>query len=772
MGRLRSTGAVLLAVAAVAGLVAPVAGGTSAGVGDGEPSVSSALATPVSQANNSSVRHVDPDAASAEEDGDALRRWLADRMDKALIDCSQGVQVGDYDACNRTEGQYPEWVSMYAEVSGESGGSGGSGGSGNDTTAQSFENARENQTQLAENVRKFRRTHERYREARENGNTARARELARKLTRLSKPTSDNADALRRTYRQISANSSANFSEAIESVNRIDRNVTRTVSQVRNQSFVATTLIASADSEAASFTDPLAVSGVLSTENGTMLANERVQLVIGNRTVNTTTDEYGGFTVPYRPTWLPLGAREVRVRYVPANTSALLGSSATVPIALEQVRPTVTVTAQPTTVGYNETLTVSGSVSAESVPAPDVPVVVTIDGEPVNATWTGTEMVRTRNNSTVLTGPEGRFTLTTRLPAGVSPGEQRVEVTIPWRNRSLAGTNASAPLAVSRTATELDATGEQTAGREIRVTGQLRARDGTPIRGREVAIRVDGEMLGTATTTENGSFATVLLVPREKLSQGVGRPEALVTVAYDGSGTNLAPSRTTLDVPIRGLSVTDRWTVVLGAVTDALTGLVDDLPRNFGELSAAIATASPAAIVLTSALCVLFVGFLAAGVHWWWTRRSSSDPEESDADGEHDVVRPDEGTGAGTGADGAAEAGPSAGSSFSPADWLFAGRPDEAIQAGYATVRARLGDELGISPSRTHREFYDACREASIDGTRLAALRALVEAYERATFASESLSERVAGEVLDRLSVFSDDDSTDDGDADRNRSGDV
>jgi len=767
MNRLRSPRAVLTAIVAV-GLVVPAIGGTTIAVSGDESGGPSSFTPTALQTNNSSVRHVDPDSASTEGDTDALRSWLAGRMDQALVDCSQGVQVGDYDACNRTDQQYPEWVGMYAEVTGRSGDSteSGSAGAGNGTKAQSFENARENQTQLAATVRTFRRTYEQYREARQNGNSARARELARELTSLSERTNNSTATLRRDYRRASATSSANVSEAIDSVNEIDRNVTRTASRVREQSFVDTRLRAAADSETASFLDPLAVSGLLVTENGTVLANEPVQFVIGDRTINTTTDPYGGFTVSYRPTWLPLDAGQVAVRYVPSNDSALLGSSASVPIGTEAVTPTVTATAEPARVSYNGSLTISGSVSAEGVPAGDVPVVVTIDGEPVNATWTGSETVRTANNSTVRTGSDGRFTLTTRLPAGVSAGEQQVRVSIPWQNRSLVGANATAPLAVTRTATAIDATAEQTAGREIRVTGQLTTQNGAPIRGREVAARIDGEVLGTASTTENGSYTLFVLVPREDLTQADGRPEATVAVAYAGSGTNLGPSRVRLDVPIRGLSVTDRWTVLVGTITDAVTGALDDLPRTVDEFTTAVATTPPTVIVLTSAIVTLLASLLSAGTHWWWIQRSSA-PDESADDSESAASSADDGTAAS-----GVEDGGDSGSSFSPADWLFAGRPDEAVQVGYAIVRARVGGELGIGPSRTHREFYDACRAASVSGARLAALRVLVDAYERAAFASDSLPQRVAWRILGRLSLFGDDEEPDGKDADRNRPEDV
>jgi hypothetical protein len=59
----------------------------------------------------------------------------------------------------------------------------------------------------------------------------------------------------------------------------------------------------------------------------------------------------------------------------------------------------------------------------------------------------------------------------------------------------------------------------------------------------------------------------------------------------------------------------------------------------------------------------------------------------------------------------------------------------------------------VSPAKTHREFYRACRDASIGETRLAALGALTGAYERATFAADSLPERAASEALDQWAVI-------------------
>jgi phosphatidate phosphatase APP1 len=744
----RSGSAILACLLALLAAIAPLAGSAGAlpvAGADGDErdrGAATALGEVPTQANNSTVRHVDPESVEEREGRDSLERFLAGRMSEILVNCSAGVAGGRFDACNRSDGQYPEWLDEYAEVAGRSG-AGGSNASANlsDSStgrALAFERARENQTAFAAAVRDFRETEAAYERARERGRAARARELARRLDVLAASAEERSTKFARNYRLAAGESSANAS-AIAAIERTSTNLSQRASEIRSATFVNTSLRVTTRTRKVSFTDPLAVSGLLVADDGTVLANRPVEFAVGGRTINTTTDAYGGFTVEYRPTSIALDKEELDVRYVPDNASAYAGSTATILVEPSGAEPTITVEVRPSEAGYGDRITVSGSVTVDGTPVENVPVLVTADGEPV-ANRTGNSTTGSLAESRVETDEDGEFSLETRVPASLATGEREVRVTIPRRGRAIAGANASVPLTVQPTATDLAARATRPEDAEeptVRVAGRLRTASGEPIGGREVLIRTGETTLGTTTTAPNGSYATTVTVPTRRLVRREGAPTASLTVSYDGQGTNLESAREELLVGFRGLSIGDRFSIALSTGVAGAADIVEDLvPRGARDLLLAPSWAT----VLLGAFVLLVGWLLRRGLGRRRRRRAASEEEG-------ETIGTDTG-----GAASAADPEPDLGE-FDPADWLLAGQPDRAVRAGYAVARSRLGSELGVSPAKTHREFYRACRDASIGETRLAALGALTGAYERATFAADSLPERAASEALDQWAVI-------------------
>jgi len=706
---------------------------------EGREGMSATIGTIPAQANNSTVQHVDPDSVEESEERDSLERFLAGRMDEALVDCSQGVAGGRFDVCNRSDGQYPEWVGEYADVAGRTGGN--ASASANDTgpadRALAFERARENQTAFAADIREFRATRAAYERARERGRTTRARELARRLGALAASAEDRSTAFVRNYRIASGEAPANET-AIAAIESTSANVSRTADAIRSATFANTTLRVAARTERVSVSDPLVVSGLLGAKNGTVLANRPVTFEIGDRTIRTTTDAYGGFTIRYRPTSLPLDRQSLETEYVPENDSVYRGASATIPVDPEAVEPAITTRVEPARARYGDRITVSGSVRADGRPIEDVPVRVTVGGEPLAANRTGSSVTDSLPNGTVETDADGKYSLSATLPAGLAAGDAALNATIPWQGRAIASANASAPFTVEPTATALTARTRQIDGRTVRVIGRLRTKGGVPIGGREVLLRAGDAALRTVETTPNGTYATTVTIPTRQLTRREGAPTASITVSYAGRGTSLEPARETATVALDGLSIAERASIAastaFGAARDVLGAVVPQ-----GILDAL--SAPSWTTVLLGAFALAFLWGLARGVRS--LRRRSEDRADSEASENVGGVE-----GAGRSGTERAESG-----GFDPADWLLAGDPDRAVQVGYAVVRSRVGRELGIDRGATHREFYRACRDASIGETRLVALGALTDAYERATFASESLSERVAREVLDRIELL-------------------
>ena len=109
--------------------------------------------------NNTTVAHENP--ATVDDGGNVseLEGWLSGRLSETLINCSEGLEVGRYDACNQT-GNAPDWLDKYVNVTRES------DSDANKTTE--FKRASENQSEYANDVQEFRKTVEQYRTARQN----------------------------------------------------------------------------------------------------------------------------------------------------------------------------------------------------------------------------------------------------------------------------------------------------------------------------------------------------------------------------------------------------------------------------------------------------------------------------------------------------------------------------------------------------------------------------------------------------------------------------
>jgi hypothetical protein len=146
--------------------------------------------------------------------------------------------------------------------------------------------------------------------------------------------------------------------------------------------------------------------------------------------------------------------------------------------------------------------------------------------------------------------------------------------------------------------------------------------------------------------------------------------------------------------------------------------------------------------------LLLAGVLvaAAGAGFLWIRRRDTGV----------IIEPegDNGTSPETSGEGGSVMGDEATGSLlaRASDQLGAGRPERAVQDSYAAVRAHLELTLGMGGPYTHWEFYEACRAADADGRGgddgvEDALRSLTEAFERAVYGVEGVSEETARDVL-------------------------
>ncbi|MFC7153841.1 DUF4129 domain-containing protein [Halomarina halobia] len=329
---------------------------------------------------------------------------------------------------------------------------------------------------------------------------------------------ENAGQATEGYDRLGSQTGQNFSTTSRATTNVAENITERQEEVRETSFVGTTLDVEGDGDEASFTDPLAISGDLSAENGTAVADEEIRLRVGNRTYDTTTDGDGAFEIEYRPTQIPSNASDVRIEYLPKRGSPYFNSTDSIPISVEQVEPNVTVQRRPDTASLGTNVTVAGRVSVEDRGV-RVPVAIRIGDEVV---------------AQGMPADDGSFATTVRLPADVPAGDQPVVATASRPGRAIAPGNATTTLAVEPTNTSLVINASRVNESAVAVDGRLTSGDGRSVANETVLLGINGTATTEVRTDENGTFSGTVPISESQ------RDDATLVLGalFDGSGKNL------------------------------------------------------------------------------------------------------------------------------------------------------------------------------------------------------------------------------------------
>jgi hypothetical protein len=538
----------ILVVVVVGALLAAPAGGA---VGDARQTAS-APAIAADNATETPVQHRNPEERQRGGDLEDLRDALAAEMGETLVDCTDGVNIGSYDACDRLDEDYPEILERYVDVVQET------EDDDDDDSGESFERARQQQKNYTERVREFREKLEEY-----------ARELARELQRLAADIRGVSLELVDSYEEVERSSGTDTDAATEAVNETRENVTETTVRIRRATFEPSTVTARADSDRASFRDPLVIEGRV-TGNGTGLVGRTVAIDTAQTATNTTrmtTGPNGSYRFVYRPTTAPAGETELTVRWVPDDTDRYLGANATLTTTVEQVGPTLSLRSSGEG-AFGELVQARGRVSADGTGAAGVPVVVTVDGDSIG---------RAR------TDWDGRYRVRGRIPASVRAGNRTVEARLLLNDQALRSTRAAGAMEIAETDTALSVSAERRGDMSILARGRLVTDDGRPVPGQSVAIDVEQGGRRTTTTDGDGRYRVVLLTSPE------ARDDAPVTVraGYAATDTNLRPSEASTTVVFDASDDGTRpmsyapW-VVGGAVGLVVAGLVLWVRRRSGS----------------------------------------------------------------------------------------------------------------------------------------------------------------------------------------------
>lgn len=687
----------LVAGSVLAALSVPVAATQTqqVGFGDSEPTATTgSLAPPASEVNNT-THHRNPDTVDKSGDLQAVKGWLGGRMGRLLGESTLQLSQAEYQQAQTLLGsQYDSHLERYVDVAGDT------ADSADDSNAETLERAKQTQREYVSTVQQYRETRAAYERARENGETERARRLARNLSRQASRIERLGAALTEQYAQIESFSDVDLGPATARIRGITQNVTSSAERIVAQEFIETTLVVDT-AETASFSDPLRVSGQVQpnrTDSGTSDVNGTVLLRLGPQTTRVDLGQNGTFEATLRPTLVPKGTRALRVEYLPPNAAVFLGANQTVDVQIRSVSPTVSISTNATTVRYGDTVTFRATVAVNDTAVPNVPTAVRIGSRQV---------------ASGATAADGELTRQFTVPAQIQPGAQTLRAVLPFEGRAIESGTASTSIRVEESATELTlADGGDT------VYGRLVTTDGRPVSGLPVTIQFpDGTRV--VETNESGWYQASLP------SSDTENRTVQLRARFDGTNTNLESSNATGRVELPAESTGNDPGENSGGVIERVTGSGSVVSR-FVDLG-----------VVPWIIGLLVVVGLAGGTLWYTQRDTTGGTTLADS------TTPDE-------ADSIGPAGPQEADSDDETRFaaveshLDDGASTTAVVSLYPTLRAELATEAGDS-TRTHWEFLDAVvsREPDVASQ----LRVVTELYERAAFANETIDETAARRAL-------------------------
>lgn len=573
------------------------------------------------------VDHKHPDEVDESRNLESIERWLSNEISKRHVNCSDGLSVGNFDACEDLDEEYESLLSEYVSVEREL--------EGNTTTAEQFNETRTEQREYARLLNEFNATYREYENARQAGDERRARELARELQALAARIEELGGELNVQFRELDSEAEGNLSRAPESINQSTSEVHRVTAQIESESFEATRIDAEAEPWAM-YGSPATISGTVVDENGSSLLSGHVVVDDGEQTFTTRLDWNREFEIDYRPAAVQQGETELDIRYVPEDTGSYLRSNTTVTTTVAGTSSSVEGSAATESIAFGEDLVITGVVQANEDGVGNLPVTITADDVVLNTTET-TEDGMFRTNSTV--------------PANVSTGVTEFTITASAPGRAIFPSETTTLVRVEETPSNLRVTATEGEG-AIAITGRLTTHRDVPVGERPVAVTV-GETTYSVTTDADGYYS-LTHDPDDEVTA------TIVTAEYDEADSNLSPSTAETSLKDEG---------ILAALLTALTIGTDTL--------ADIIRANPyiAGVIVVGALLNLGIWGMALLARRRSRAASTTEtqPEEASTPAASD---------AGT-------TTPSTDILLDAARTQVRTNPEAAVRAGYAAVRSEL-----------------------------------------------------------------------------------
>lgn len=688
-------------------------------------------------ANNTTVKHENPDETNEDGDLSGVRGYLAQQLANRLTQSAVEIDQGQYEQSKSLLGdEFAEQYGKYVDVAGDTEDTG---------AAEQLNETRTSQQEFATTTQEFQETYEEYQRAKENGNEQRARELARELNELEDRSNRTAKQLDQSYAGLSNQTGANTSSARQSIEDVQTNVSNIEAEVVEAELTQTSLVLQTETRAVSFQNPLNIEGRLMTTNGSALANEEITLATGAQTLKTTTAADGSFSITYRPITLPTNTSSISVRYVPESTSIYTGSNSSLPVSVTQSTGRIQFTTVPSQSAFGDQVDLSGRVAVESTRVPNAPVRVELGGTSLGV---------------VQTNDAGEFSLQTPLPAGVSVGDQPLTADIAVPNRAVAAQsrNESVEINLTNTTLSINAT-QRESDQQVAVSGHLETSDGQPIRSQPVALRVNGTSLTTVRTGPNGEFQRAISIPQQAIGDATGG--LALSARFSGAGTNLQPASARTRIGVRGAGSQSGPAIGVPGIGSqsgpeiGVPGVGSQPPPSTVENSfISQFTRLPLWMQAGSAVIILLIGLVFG---WFLRHRDSTNPESTATSNSSETASTHTNDGAES-----SEMVPETLLTSAKAH-LEANETDAAVSAAYGYTRSRFASLLEVPAEGTHWEFITACQRAAAD-TDIEPLRRMTEWYEHAAYGRESASESTAQDALNVASALSHQSEDDSGSA--------
>jgi hypothetical protein len=543
--------------------------------------------------------------------------------------------------------------------------------------AELFVSAQSEQRTYIDRVEEYEETRSEYDQAREDGDQDRTRELAREVVRSAEQLNRDGRSLSETYRDLGNETSDEYTEQINEIEDRTEEARETRQAVIESELTETTLSVTANRSSVSLTDSILLTGEIQTVDGGPIESQQAQISIQNQTSTVDVDTNGEFELAVQPdsVWKS-ETDELQVQYLPERSSEYLGSRTRISVSVASTETTVDIESVSERTSYDDPLEINGTLTATETgePVPLAPVSLRLDGNRIGTTETTAD---------------GQFSFSSTIPVGVSTGETTAEVSLVSSPLALVRSTEETSVIVesTETAVRVDAVAsEDETESSIQVSGSVDSAGGRPVTAVPVTIRIDGNTVGIAETNSNGQF-TGQFGPPDSSEPG---DRVTIEATFDEQGSNLE-------------SATGSATVVLP----------ETMLQSVGGSSSGLAQIDLLALI--SLVSVL-------GAVGWWLRRK---PSISDQPVTGAVSAPTQSEPNQEQKDLLAVA----------TGHLNAGAHKTAATVAYAAARRQLRDEVDVSETATHWEWYQACVAAGVD--RLSELETLTEAFEQVTFAPDT-----------------------------------